>query len=58
MGFIILGSKEFNVVERGGKKSVDMIYYIDKFEKGMSNGNDLGVFGSFFCFVGNGGRRF
>lgn len=45
-----MGSKEFNVVERGGKKSADMIYYTDKPEKGMSNGNDLGVSGSFALF--------
>lgn len=32
------------------KNRADMIYYTDKPEKGMSNGNDLGVSGSFALF--------
>lgn len=48
--FITLESKKFNVVERGGKKSADMIYYADKPENGTSNA--LGVSGSFSLFRG------
>lgn len=38
------------MVERGGKKSTDMIYYADKPENGTSNA--LGVSGSFSLFRG------